>query len=50
MADVRCSKSGQTALHVAVNGSIDSADQSLELESSLVRNGCDVFAKDNLNR
>jgi hypothetical protein len=49
-SDVRCAKSGNGVLHLAVNGSSDSADQSLELESTLIRNGCDAFAKNYLNR
>ena len=50
LSEVRCFKSGNGALHEAVNGSTDSADQSLELESTLIKNGCDVFAKNNLDR
>jgi hypothetical protein len=48
--EVRCEKTGNSVLHLAVNGSSDSADQSLELESTLVKNGCNVFAVNNLKR
>ena len=36
----------RNALHNAVNSSSDSADQSLDLEIALLRNKCDIFAKD----
>ena len=36
----------RNALHQAVNNSSDSSDQSLDLEIALLRNKCDIFAKD----
>ena len=38
--------SKRTALHLAVNSSTDGADQSLDLEIALLRNGADVCALD----
>jgi hypothetical protein len=50
VSEIRCEQTGNSVLHLAVNGSSDNADQSLELESTLVKNGCDVFAVNNLKR
>ena len=36
----------RNVLHQAINNSSDSSDQSLDLEIALLRNKCDIFAKD----
>ena len=50
VTEVRCDKTGNSVLHIAVNGSSDCADQSLQLESTLVKKGCDLFTINNLKR
>ena len=50
VTEVRCDKTGNSVLHIAVNGSSDCADQSLQLESTLVKKGCDLFTVNNLKR
>ena len=42
--------SRRTPLHVAVNGSSDAADESLDLETILIAAGCDLAARDKRGR
>ncbi len=50
VTEVRCEKTGNSVLHIAVNGSSDCADQSLQLEAILIKKGCDLFTVNKLQR